>query len=146
MIQLEENFDGHIILFLKNHYKVKDIDLFTGLRRIWATRCAIPFEFADKSMDTYIANRLYKILERISPNKIKYLHEIVHDELGKDYLNTYKNLSHIETLIKVYSSEIAWSTVNEGGKKLYKLPKPQKRVFNGILKAEEKYNNYKLVK
>lgn len=144
MIELEEKFDGHIILFLKNHYKSKG-DLFTGLRRIWAVRCNFPFDCIDKSLDTYIANRLYRILEKTQPNKIPHLHEIIHHEISKDYLGTYKDLTHIEALIKIYSKELTWLTIKEDGKTLIKLPKPKKRVFTQILKGNDKYNNYKLV-
>lgn len=145
MMELE-TFEGHILLYCKGHYQVKDVDFLIGLRRIWAVRCAFDFEYIDKSIDTYIANALYKILKKLEPNKIEYFFELIHNEVGKTYLSTYEGLDTIETLIMFYRSHLWQTTVKENGKKLIKLPKPQKRLFRGIVSGKDKYNDYKLVK
>lgn len=145
MIQLE-NFEGHIVLYCKGHYSVKDVDFLTGLRRIWAVRCGFDVKHIDKSIDEHIANALYKTLKKLEPQKIEWLFELVHKEIAKDYLDTYKNLTHIESLIKIYRSHIFEVQIRESKKWLIKLPKPQKRLFKRIVSGKGEYNDYKLVK
>jgi len=145
MTQLE-NFEGHIVLYCKGWYSVKDVDFLTGLRRIWAVRCGFDIEHIDRSIDEYIANALYKTLKKINPNKIEYLFEIIHKEVNKTYLSTYQGLSTIETLIMIYRSEIWQVSVKENDKQLIKLPKPQKRLFKKIVSGKGDSGDYKLVK
>ena len=52
MIQLE-NFEGHLVLYCKGWYSVKDVEFLVGLRRIWAVRCGFDVEHIDKSIDEY---------------------------------------------------------------------------------------------
>lgn len=145
MIQLE-NFEGHLVLYCKGWYSSKDVDFLTGVRRIWAVRCGFDVEHIDRSIDEYIANALYKTLKKVAPQKIEYLFEIMHKEVSKDYLDYYKNLTHIETLIKFYKDELSYIQVKEKHKWLVKLPKPQKRLFKRIVSGKGNYNDYKLVK
>lgn len=145
MIQLE-NFEGHLVLYCKGWYSVKDVDFLTGIRRIWAVRCGFEVEHIDRSIDEYIANALYKTLKKTNPQKIEYLFEIMHKEVSKDYLDTYKGLTHIETLIKFYKSELSQLQIKEKNKWLVKLPKPQKRLFKRIVSGKGNYDDYKLVK
>ena len=137
MIQLE-NFEGHILLYCKGNYQVKDVDFLVGLRRIWACRCGFNVEHIDRSIDEYIANALYKLLKKLEPHKIDYLFELIHKEVSKTYLSYYEGLSTIETLIMIYRSHLWQVTVRENGKTLIKL-KPQKRLFKRELIKKEKY-------
>lgn len=145
MIELEK-FEGHLVLYCKGWYSVKDVDFLTGLRRIWAIRCGFDVEHIDKSIDEYIANALYKTLKKLNPKKIEYLSELIHKEVSKTYLSTYEGLSTIETLIMIYRSEIWAVSIKENGKTIIKLPKPQKRLFKKIVKGKGEYNDYKNVK
>lgn len=145
MITLE-NFEGHLVLYCKGWYTNKDTDFLTGLRRIWAVRCGFDVEHIDKYIDEYIANALYKIIKKVEPNKIEYLFEIIHKEISKDYLDSYKGLTHIESLIKIYKNELSQVQIKEKSKWLVKLPKPQKRLFKRIVSGKGEYNDYKLVK
>jgi len=141
-----ENFEGHLVLYCKGWYSIKDVDFLTGLRRIWAVRCGFDVEHIDKSIDEYIANALYKTLKKVAPQKTEYLTELIHKEVSKTYLSTYEGLSVIETLIMIYRSEIWSVSVKENGKTLIKLPKPQKRLFKKIVNGKGEYTDYKKVK
>lgn len=150
MIHLEEKFDGHIILYCKGHYTVKDVDFLTGLRRIWAVRCAFDFEYIDKSIDEYIANKLYKLFVQLKPEKAVYFQELLHKELSNGFWGREKETAAIEKLIRIYRGEIwdtqIYETIDGKRKTLIKLPKPQKGLFTEIVKGNDKYNDYKLVK
>lgn len=145
-----ENFEGHLVLYCKGHYSVKNVDFLTGLRRIWAVRCGFDVEHIDKSMDEYVANALYKTLKKLEPNKMDYLFELIHKEVGKTYLSTYEGLDTIETLIMIYRNQIRQvavrEKVGEKYKQTVKLPNPQKRLFKRIVSGKGEYNDYKLVK
>lgn len=145
MIKLDE-FDGHIVLYCKGWYYQEDVDFLVGLRRIWAIRCGYDYEENDKSIDQYIANRLYKIILEANPNINLIDFQIrVHNEMAKDYLSRYQGLSTIEKLIKIYKSEIMMLQIRDDKKVLVKLPKEKKRVFSRILKGKGEYNDYKLI-
>lgn len=145
MIKLDE-FDGHIVLYCKGWYYQDNVDFLVGLRRIWAFRCRYDYEEDDKSIDQYIANRLYQIILETTPNIDLINFQIrVHSELAKDYLNMYQGLSSIERLIKIYKSELLCLTIVENKKVLIDLPKVKKRVFSRILKGKGEYNDYKLI-
>lgn len=145
MIKLEE-FDGHIVLYCKGWYYQEDVDFLVGLRRIWAIRCGYDYQENDKSADEYIADRLFKIIVQTSP-KLDFVHfqRRLHNELSKTFLSTYKDLSSIECLIKIYRSELVMLQIKDYRKTLIKLPNPKKRVFSRILKGNGEYNDYKLI-
>ena len=70
MAELKENakvtaIQGHIILYCKSHYRVKDVSYIEGLKRIWAIRCGYDYNEADNSMLEYIANDLFNIIYEI---------------------------------------------------------------------------------
>ena len=151
MIQLEEKFDGHIILYCKSHYSVKDVDFLTGLRRIWAVRCGFGVEHIDNKIDEYIADRMYLIIEQVKPNRLKDIWQIIHRDLADNsHWNGRENLTPIQKLIWIYR-DIIWRLqimeTKEGKlKTLIKLPKPQKRLLKRIVSGKGEYNDYKLVK
>ena len=67
MAKLKENakvntIQGHIILYCKNHYQVKDVSFIEGLKRIWAIKCGYDYNEADNSMLEYIADDLFNII------------------------------------------------------------------------------------
>ena len=148
MIQLEEKFDGHIILYCKSHYQVKDVDFILGLQRIWAVRCALPFDSIRGSFNEYLADKMHEIFAKCAPNKLPYFHQIMNKGLCNEW--QYEGLSAIERVIMIYRNELMQLQVkeskNEKFKTLIKLPKPQKRIFRGIVSGNEKYNDYRLVK
>lgn len=155
MIQLEETFDGHIILYCKGHYNLKEVDFITGLQRIWAVRCGISVEQIRPSMNEYIADKLHEIFAKCSPQKLNYFHQILNKGLCDDW--SYKGLSAIERVIMIYRNELSQLKIRESKAKisgkpmsgyvtLIKLPKPQKRLFKKIVKGKGEYNDYKNVK
>ncbi len=144
MIQLEEKFDGHIILYCKGHYNLKDVDFITGLQRIWAVRCGISVEHIRDSFNEYIADKLHEIFAKCKPEKLYYFHQILNKGLCDDW--AYEGLTAIERVIMIYKNELMMLQIKEENKTLIKLPKPQKRIFKRIVKGKGVYNDYTLVK
>ena len=139
-----KDFDGHIVLYSKNWYHVKDVDLLTGLRRIWAIRCGLLEEHVDVSSYPYIADGLYKIIKVVSPERFSRLQETIHRDIDNNF--RYENLTPIERIIHIYMSEISGAQIREnrgkGYKALVKLPKPQKRLFKRIVRGNGEYQDY----
>lgn len=151
MIHLEEKFDGHIILYCKGHYSVKDVDFLIGLRRIWAVRCGLSVEDIDNKIDEYIADRMYLIIQQVKPNSLKDIWQIIHKDLADNWhWNGRENLTPIQKIIWIYRDIIWRLQISKKGvknyKRLIKLPKPQKRLFKKIVSGKAEYNDYKLVK
>jgi len=145
MIQLEEKFDGHIILYCKGHYNLNNVDFITGLQRIWAVRCGLSVEHISSSFNEYIADHLHDIFAKCSPRKLPYFHQILNKGLCDNW--KYEGLSGIERAIMVYRVELMQLQIREGKRKIIiKLPKPQKRLFKRIVSGKAEYNDYKLVK
>lgn len=146
MIQLP-TIEGHIVLYCKNHYST-DVDFHVGLRRIWAIRCGLDEEHVITGQaDRYIANELYKLFRLLNPTKAEYFHEIIHAELEKPY--RFKDLTHLESLMIIYRSEISMVAIREKkGERYYplvKLPKPKKKLFKRIIKGKGVYDDYKAI-
>ena len=147
-----ETIKGHIVLYCKGHYKYKDF--FEGLKMIWAIRCGYDYELTTKETLSYIADELYEILlETQTPERMRYVMEQVHRNLEPFWANEFeKNLSPIQALIWQYRSHISNMQVRESFKDkggyytLIKLPKPNKKVFNRILKGKGEYGDYYLIK
>ena len=104
-----KGFDEHVILLCKGHYKCSS--LLEGLRMIWVIRCGHEYNSNDTSSYRYIANRLYKILQELQPERMSYLQEIIHDEITCDW--KFREYSSIERLISIYCSEICNITIQE---------------------------------
>ena len=144
MITLEETFDGHIILYCKSHYNLKNVDFITGLQRIWAVRCGMSVEQIRPSMNEYLADKMHEIFAKCNPNKLNHFHQILYKGLCDEW--QYEGLTAIERVILIYRNELMMLQVKENNKTLIKLPKPQKRLFKKIVAGKGKYNDYKLVK
>lgn len=148
MIQLEERFDGHIILYCKSHYNLKDVDFILGLQRIWAVRCGLAVEHVSNSLNEHVADRMYKIFAKCNPSKLPHFHEILHSGLCDEW--RYEGLNAIERVIMIYRNELMMIQIKEikdnKSTTLIKLPKPQKRLFKKIISGKGKYNDYKLIK
>ena len=148
MIQLEEKFDGHIILYCKGHYNLKNVDFIIGLQRIWAIRCGLPFDSISGSFNEYIADRMYNIFKFCKPSKIDYFQDILHKGICDEW--NYKNLNGIERCIMIYANELNMLQIKDKKDKNYitliKLPKVQKRLFKRIISGKGEYVDYKLVK
>ncbi len=138
--------DGHIVLLCKNHYKCSSI--IEGLRMIWAIRCGYEYNKNERSIDKNIANKLYKLLIELMPERINYLQERIHDEININW-RFREELSSLERLISIYCSELAFIQIKEKYKNkwinLILLPKPKKRIFNRILRGNGKYKDYYLI-
>lgn len=137
------DFQGHLTLLCKGHYKYKDI--FAAFRMIWAIRCGYDYqEEKNNFVDQHIANELYDIVKKLCPHKISYLHELIHKELSNSW--RYENLTPLECIILIYRSEIMMvevkSKVGKKWKNFIKLPKPKKQVFNRILRGNGRYEDY----
>lgn len=149
MIELEEIFDGHIILYCKGHYRVEGVDFISGLQRIWAVRCGIELKYIKPSMNEYIADKLHEIFAKCTPKKLHYFHQILYKGLCDEW--NYKGLSGIERVIMVYANElmglqIKESTIKGKYKTLIKLPKPQKQLFKRIVRGNIQKGDYYKVK
>lgn len=145
------NINGHIILYCKGQYNIPNVDLITGFQRLWACICGFDIEQINKDSLPYIARRLYDIIKEVSPERLEPLHRnILLEEITKDYLTRYENLSAIEKIITIYRDELAWLQTKERNAKtgrystLIKLPKPQKRICKRIIKGEIKPTDYKI--
>lgn len=148
MITLEEKFDGHIILYCKGHYSIKEVDFIVGLQRIWAVRCGLNPECANNRLNEYIADHLHEIFAKCRPTKLPYFYQIMNKGLCDEW--QYKGLNAIERVIMIYYNELHQLQVKEHNngkfKILIKLPKPQKRLFKRIVSGKGQSNDYKLVK
>ena len=137
---------GHIILYCKNHYTCPKGPL-EGLRMIWAIRCGYPYTEGDNSCDKNIAKELYSILVELCGFSASRLQEIVHEELA--YPFRYLEEKPLAKLIYIYRGEIInlqiKEKVNTNYRWIIKLPKPNKRVFNRILRGNGRFNDYKLI-
>lgn len=142
-----DGFDGHLVLYCKNHYNVKNIDLITGFQRMWAVRCGYGIECIDKGSLEHIADRLFKILSQTNGFDSVHFLKRLHNEVSKTYLNRYEGLTPIEILIYFYASEIMQLQVYDTKSKItfIELPKPKKRLFNRILKGNWEFDDYKLI-
>jgi hypothetical protein len=140
---------GHIVLYCKGWYKHEDF--FDGLKRIWAVRCGYDYEHTDSRTLEYIADEMFNILWEVSsPERIKHIMRNVHRGLIP-FLKSEEKLTPIEALIHQYGIHLSnlqiKETDKESGKRhtLVKLPKPQKRVFNRILRGNGRYKDYELI-
>lgn len=142
-----DTLQGHLVLYCKNHYNVKNVDFLIGLRRIWAIRCGYNYRDNDKSCDRYIANEFYRIFKQLNPRKAEYFFEILHEEILNEW--KYEGLNSLERLIMAYRNELMMIIIREkiGNKwhNLIQLPKVRKQVFKRIVRGNGKYDDYKLL-
>ena len=141
-----DKWEGHIILMCKNHYDVKGVDFFTGLKNLWCIRCGIPIEDKDYILE-YIANAMHELIITCAPSKEKYLHQIVHKALVGKAFFTPENLSPIQSVIWEYRTQLHNLQIRDGVKNvLIELPKPQKRVIKRIVRGNGRFCDYELIK
>jgi hypothetical protein len=153
MIKLEK-FQKHIVLYCKGQYNIPEGDkgFFEGLKMIWAIRCGYDYETCRQDVLIYIANDLYEIISTCLPNKLPYLMEIIHKEVGNQAFYKPKDMAPIEAIIWEYRSILFNMQVRKKpeGKKRYqwliKLDNKQPRLFNRILMGNGKYEDYRKVK
>ena len=152
MVELKENakvttIQGHIILYCKSHYRIKDVSFIEGLKRIWAIRCRYDYNEADNSMLEYIANDLFNIIYEICDIDIIDFQNKLHKKVG----TSNNEALDINNIIMYYVYVLAFLTVADINSKtnriktLIKLPTPKKRVFKKILKGKGVYSDYKLI-
>lgn len=141
-----KGWEGHLILYCKRHYKCPK-GFLNGLRMTWAIRCGYDYNENDKSVDRNIADRLYSILIQLVPEKSTTLQERIHEEINISW--RYEGMTSLEKIIAIYCSEImnvqVRTKVGEKWISFIKLPKPNKRVFNRILRGNGRYDDYKLI-
>lgn len=145
------NFDGHLVMLCKGTYfnPINNISIFRAFRLLWAIRCGHPVpEENDKGADEYIADKLYEILVKVQKQDYVQFQKKIHRELSNMYDYRYEGLSTLERLLLIYRNEIMMLKIKEKKGKRYKsiikLPKPEKRVFNRILKGKGKYTDYEI--
>jgi hypothetical protein len=137
-----KDFDGHLILFCKQHYGKTD-NLIEKLKMIWAIRCGYEYKEKDNSMITNIMDGLYHILEPTIIDK-SHFQQMLHNHITS---HLYKEIPAPHNIIVFYAGEIAHMQIKEKTegkyyKTLVKLPKPQKRIFKRILEGKGKYEDY----
>ena len=156
MAKLKENakvtaIQGHIILYCKNHYQVKDVSFIEGLKRIWAIRCGYDYNEADNSMLAYIADYLFNIIYEICDIDIIDFQKRLHKEICNTLYQYEKDNLAIVRIIHYYKHQLAFLQVCDYNKEtnriksLIKLPTPKKRVFKRILEGKGDYSDYKLI-
>ena len=156
MAKLKENakvntIQGHIILYCKSHYRVKDVSFIEGLKRIWAIRCGYDYNESDNSMLEYIANELFNIIYEICNINIIDFQKKLHNEICNTLYQYEKDNLPIVRVIHYYRHQIAFLQVcdynKEKNKKkaLIKLPTPKKRLFKKIISGKGEYSDYKLI-
>ena len=152
MAKLKENakvtaIQGHIILYCKSHYRVKDVSYIEGLKRIWAIRCGYDYNEADNSMLEYIANDLFNIIYEICDIDFIDFQKRLHKKVA----TSNNEAPAITNIIIYYIYVLAFLTVADINSKtniikpLIKLPTPKKRVFKRILEGKGDYSDYKLI-
>ena len=140
-----DTFDGHIVLLCKNWYPVKNVDIFTGLRRIWAIRCALDLKFANNHLDENIANHMLDIILSSTQYETKHLFEMLHNELVGFKIGRPEELTSIEKIILFYISIITNLQIREDNDILIELPKPQKKIIKRIIRGNGRYEDYELL-
>lgn len=140
-------FEGHLILWAKNQYKVDGVDLITSIKRIWAVRCGIAIDMIDNSVLPIIASELYKLLLKVKPNLTpQHLQEQLHSEISNPtfYLKDY---SPMELIIWFYRNQFIDLKIKENNEFLVKLPEPKYYFFEKIIsgKYDNKFDDYKLL-
>lgn len=142
-----EPFEGHLILWAKNTYKVDGVDLITSIKRIWAVRCGIPIYAIDNAVLPIIATELYKLLLKVKPNLTpQHLQEQLHLEIA--YPTFYlKYCSPIELIVWFYRNQFTSLQIKDGDVFLIKLPKPNNYFFEKIISGnyENNFDDYKLL-
>lgn len=139
-----KGFDGHLILWCKDHYSMNnEIDLFLQITRIWEVRCGLPVDSL-KGQYVNIVDHMYKILQKTDPI-INVLHEIVHREICNEFM--YHNKTPIERLLLIYKNRISQLQVydTKTNKVLIKLPRIKKGIFKSIIEGRGKFNHYELI-
>lgn len=156
MAKLKENakvttIQGHIILYCKYHYPVKDVSFIEGLKRIWAIRCGYDYNEADNRMLESIANELFDIIYQICDIDIIDFQKKLHNEICNTLYQYEKDNLPIVRIIYYYKHQLAFLQVCDYNKEtnktksLIKLPTPKKRVFKRILKGKGVYSDYNLI-
>lgn len=147
-----DTFDGHLVLLCKGHYET-GIDFFEALKRIWEVRCGVSqHAFSGNAVFENIADRMYEMIKKCSPEKLDYFYQIVHRELTSGGFTKPEGMSHIQALIWEYRSVLAMLQIKEKDSNnlwynLIDLPKPQKQIIKRICRGNGEYADYnKLVK
>lgn len=148
MVKLKDKFQGHLILYCKGHYKTKDF--FEGLKMIWAVRCGYNYKDTSEYTIRYIADDMYNIIKTTSPERLDYLMNILHREIGHELFWKPENMTPIESMVWEYRGILNNLQVRESDGKggfidLIELPKPQKRIFNRILRGNGRFEDYDLI-
>lgn len=145
-----DTFQGHIVLLCKNWYKIpKEISFFEALRMIWAIRCGYDYKLTSLDTDAYIANDMWKIINKCCPEKLITYIDNFHREVANQAFWKPKDMTPIQAIIYEYGNIISNIQIRDSieGKPiiLVKLPKPMKQVFNRILRGNGKYQDYELI-
>lgn len=149
-----DKFKAHIVLYCKHHYEIPNGDkgFFEGLKMVWAIRCGYDYKFTSEDTMSYVANDMYEIIQTCLPDKISFLMNVLHREIGNQAFWKPKDMLPIEALIWEYRRVLCDLQVKEQDKvskkwrTLVKLPKPQRQLFNRILRGNGKHNDYEKVK
>ena len=152
MVNLKENakvdtIQGHIILYCKSHYQVKDVSFIEGLKRIWALRCGYVYEEKDNSCLCYIANYLYNIIYQICDIDFIDFPKKIHKMLiiGNDEEPAIIKLIIYYRYVLAFLSVADFNSKTNRTKALIKLPATKKRVFKRILKGKGVSSDYNLI-
>ncbi len=132
MIEVD-NLDGHLILACKGWYDVKGVSAIDALGRIQAGFCgwsAVKHGVPKEAL----CDRLYKIINKCSRKEPVHLQEQLHRWMLNGWWKfSDPEMNDMDKLIYFYRSEIHNLKIKNDGKRLIKLPKPQKRAAKKII-------------
>lgn len=146
-----DTFEGHLVLICKGHY-LGENDFFDALKRFWAVRCGVG-EFTHDSVFENIADTMYEIMEKTSPGRMKYFHQVLHRDLTDKFFEPeyITSMSAIKRVVWSYRDSLMQLQINDiiDGKtvNLINLPEEQKQILKRVCNGNGRYKDYdKLVK
>lgn len=151
MKQELDTFQKHFVYYCKGAYNFPkgEKGFFEGLKMIWAIRCGYDYN-SSKDTLSYVANDIFEIISICMPNRLSYLMEQIHKEVGNQAFYKPKDMLPIEAILWEYRSLLVGLKVKKQVGKRYKwiinLSKPQYRLFNRILRGNGKHEDYYKVK
>lgn len=134
-----DDLDGHLILACKGWYDVKGVSAIDTLGRLqagfygWsAVEHGVPKEA--------LCDRLYKIINKYSRHEPFHLQGQLHRWIINGWWKqSNPEMSDMDKLIYFYRSKIHEIKIKDDGKRLIKLPKPQKRAAKKLIAGKVPY-------
>lgn len=138
MIEVDD-LDGHLILACKNWYDVKGVNAIDTLGRIQAGFCGWDAKEHGVPKEA-LCDRLYKIINKCSNKDPYHFQQNLHRWMVSGWWRfSDPDMGDMDKLIYFYRSEIHNLKIKDNGKRLIKLPKPQKRAAKKLIGGKFPY-------